>query len=161
MILRMSFDPLPFDLELHYGYGLVHLGGQRVVYGVVDVSVQDVGPEFLAVIPCVDLFRKRCKGSQVDPVSHLQHVEVVVADIHPEKVGDAGPVSCGCAHPYHIVVAPLEVHIMEVHEEVHDPVWVRTSVEYVSDNVELIYGYPPDALRKFRYEVFAQAHLDD
>ena len=91
--------------------------------------------EKLARIIAVNLFGERRQRPQIDAVADLQHVEVVVADIHAQQIGDAGPVSGRRAHPHDVVVAPLKIHIVKVHQEIHDLVRVRTSVKNIADDM--------------------------
>ena len=120
MVLRMRHDTLPFHLELADGNGLVHLRCQRIIHRVELVFIQPLRLEKLTRIVAVDVFCHGRQRTKIDAVSDFQHIEIVITDIHSQHVGDAGPVACSCAHPYDIVISPLEIHIVIIHEKVHD-----------------------------------------
>ena len=114
--------------------------------------------EFAGVI-AVNLLRGGRKRSQIDSVSDLQHVKVIIADVHAQKVRHAGPVARCRSHPDNIVIAPLEIHIMVIHQKIHDFIRVRASVKDVADNVQFVHRKAADCLRElhdifFRYAAF-------
>ena len=94
--------------------------------------------ESIARVITVKLLRKCRKRSQVDAIADFKHIEVVVADVHSQHIGYAGPVACCSAHPDYIVIAPLEVNIVIFHKEIHNLVGVRASVKYISDYMKSV-----------------------
>ena len=118
----------------------MHLGRQAGIHGVIDILVQNLRHETLAGIVLVDLRRKHGQRADVDAVAILQHVEAVVADGNAHHVADAGPVSGDCAHPGNVVVSPLDVHVVKLHQLVHDDIGPGASVEDVPDDVEPVNG---------------------
>lgn len=101
--------------------------------------IQPLRLEKLTRIVAVDVFCHGRQRTKIDAVSDFQHIEIVITDIHSQHVGDAGPVACSCAHPYDIVISPLEIHIVIIHEKVHDEIRMRSSVPNIPDNVQTIY----------------------
>ena len=93
------------------------------------------GHEPLAGVVLVHLGCKHGQRPQIDAVAVLQHVEAVVADGDTQHIADAGQVSCGRAHPGDVVVSPLDVHIVEVHQFLHNDLRPGTSVENVPDDM--------------------------
>ena len=105
----------------------------------------------------VHLFRKGGKRSQVYSVAHFKHVEVVIAYVHSQQVGDARPVSRSRAHPHDVMISPLEVNVVVIQQIVHNLVRVSSSVEDISDNVQLVYGKSADCLCQLDYVLLRHA----
>ena len=135
MILRMRHNPLSFHFELADGNGFVHLRSQGLLNLVILVSFQNMGLEELAWVIAVHLLCKGSQRSQVDAISVFQHIKIIIADIHTKNVGNARPVSCRSAHPDNIVIAPLKIHVMIVHQEIQNCIGMRPSVKDISNNM--------------------------
>ena len=145
--LRVILYHLAFDLELDDRDGLMHAGFELVVDRVEFVHVQNVRPELLAVVVAVCRLGKGGEPPHVDPVAQLQHVHVVVADVHADQVGYACPVARRGSHPDHVVVAPLEIHVVEIHEIVHNVIRVRSTVKDIAYDVEVVHRQHADRVR--------------
>ena len=131
VVLRMAAEELLLQLELDDGHGLVHFGGQDGVHRVIDIFVQHVGGEALAGVVPIDFGGKHGQGAQVDAVAVLQLVKVVVADRPAKDAGHAGLVACEGPQPGDVVVAPLDVHVVELPQPLQDPVgqrWPRSKM---------------------------------
>ena len=148
LVFRMYLDSLPFNLELADCDCLMHSCRKILVHRVKLVCIQNMRSEKFTRVIAVNLLRKRRKRSQVDSVSNLKHIEVIVAYVHTKQVRYACPVPRCCSHPYDVVVAPLEINIVISHEEVHDFIRMSTSVKNVSYNMELIHRKAADRLCK-------------
>ena len=135
MVFRMCQDPLSFYLKLADGNGFMHPRRQFLIHRVELIPIQNMWTELFTRIVAINLLREGGQRPQVDSISHFQHIEVVIADIHPQHVGNACPVACGRTHPDDIVVAPLEVHFMIVHQEIHDGIRMGATVENIADNM--------------------------
>ena len=94
--------------------------------------------EKLTRIVSVNFFGEGRQRPQIDAVAHLQHVKIVVADVHAQQIGDTGPVAGRRAHPHDVVVAPLKIHIVIVHEKVQDLIRMRASIKDIADDMQLI-----------------------
>ena len=112
-VFRVPAEQLPLQLHLHDKHGLVHLGGQGGVHGVEFVFVQDVGGKALTGVVPVDLGGEHGQRPQIDAVAVLQQIEVVVAHAPPQDAGHAGLVAQVGADPGDVVVAPLDVYVVE------------------------------------------------
>ena len=116
----MALDELSFHLEEDDGDGLLHRG---------DHVVCPVGP-----------LCEEGELAQGDAVGALEHLKGVVTDIRPYDGGDASLRACCRPHPTDVMVAPLEVQGVVLHEAIHDLVRVCPPVEDVPYEVEVIHG---------------------
>ena len=116
----------------------MHACCKLVVYRVKFVLVQNMWPELLALVASICISSKCCKSSKVNSVSNLKHIKVIIADVHSNDVSYASKVSCRSTHPDDIVVTPLKINIVVIHQIVHYCIWMRTSIIDITYDVELI-----------------------
>ena len=116
----------------------MHACCKLVVYRIKFVLVQNMWPKLLALVASICISSKCCKSSKVNSVSNLKHIKVIIADVHSNDVSYAGKVSCRSTHPDDIVVTPLEINIVVVHQIVHNCIRMRTSVIYITYDVKLV-----------------------
>ena len=160
-VLGVLFDELAFEFELDNADGLAHLGGELRIYRIVLVLVKDVSLEALTRVIAVDFRREHGEGAKVDAVPVFKRIEGVVAGSYSEHVGDAGRISAGSAHPVNVVVAPLDVNVVEVHELFHNKIRPCTSVKDISDDVKGVDGQVLDQLAERNNELVRKINLDD
>ena len=60
------------------------------------------------------------------------HIGVLDADA--QDIEDARLTAAGGAHPEHIVVAPLDIHAVVMHEHIHDVVGPGATVKHIADD---------------------------
>ena len=150
-IFRMGHDSLSLYLELADSDGLIHLRRQFRINRIVFIFIKDFRLKVLTRVIPINRRSKDCQRPQVNPVSDFQHIKIIVADVHPQYVCNAGPVSCRRAHPNDIVVSPLKIHVMVIEKKVHNGVRMRASVPDVSDDMQSVYRQVADQI----------CHLDD
>jgi len=107
--------------------------------------------------PLVNAVGKGGQGQQVDAVAIFQGVQVGVAQGNPDHAGHAGRVACRGAHPQDIVIPPLEIQGMVLHEVFHDQLGPRPPVEHVADDVEMVGDQPFDDAGNFNDEMVGPA----
>ena len=78
-----------------------------------------------------------------------------------DRAGHARRLAGRSAHPEHIVVAPLDIEGMVIHQAVHDFIRLRTAVKDVADDVEMINNEPLNQLCHGDDEVFGAADFED
>ena len=78
------------------------------------------------------------QGPERDAVAVFEDAGRMVFEVHADDVGAAGPVAAGGAHPEHVVVAPLDVDAVVVHEEVDDLVGLAAPVVDIADDVQMV-----------------------
>ena len=78
-----------------------------------------------------------------------------------EDGGHQGAASGGGPHPQHVVVAPLDVHIVVVHQGVHDDVGPGPPVEHVPHHVEPVHHHPLDEVAHGYDEALSPVDVDD
>ena len=159
--LRMSLDNLSFEFELAYSNSLVHPRCKILVYRIELVEVEHLRSEFFAVVISVSVLGKCCKRSQVEPIADFEHIEVVVADVHSQEVTDAGPVSGRGSHPYDIVIAPLEIYILVLHEVIEDIIRMSSPVKDIAYDMQFVDSEPRYRLGHFTDELVDQSTLCD
>ena len=139
----------------------MHLRRKSRVYRIIDIFIQDLRKEPLTRVIPVDLRRKHGQWAEIDSVTVLKNVKSIVADRNPEHITDAGQIACGCAHPGDIVVAPLDIHVVEMHELVHDNVRTRSTVEDITDDMQAVHGQVLDQIAECHDELVTHLDVDD
>ena len=161
LVIRVALRDLAFHLKLDHCDRLVHLRRKSRVYRIIDIFIQNLRKEPLTRVIPVDLRRKHGQRAEIDSVTVLKNVKSVVADRNPEHITDAGQITCGCAHPGDIVVAPLDIYIVEVHELVHDNVRTRSTVEDITDDMQAVHGQVLDQIAECHDELVTHLDVDD
>ena len=143
-ILRPPLDELALELELDDGDRLLHLRHQAdFIAGEIFARVH-LGAEQAARIVLVGFHGERGQRQEADPVTVAQRFHVAVAQRAAHHVGDAGLAPGGRAHPQDVVVAPLDVDLMMLHQVVKNEVRPRPTVVNVTDDVQLLDGQALD-----------------
>ena len=135
LILGMTADELAFQLEHHHRDRLVHLGCQRGIDRVELVFVQYVRHEALARVVRVGGCREHGQRTQVNAVPVLQAVKTVVADGDTQHAHEAHRVAAHRTNPGNVVIAPLDVNVVVLHQLVQNTVGTRTAVKNITDNM--------------------------
>ena len=52
------------------------------------------------------------------------------------------------AHPHHIVISPLDIDGMMLHQRIHDHMRIRTSVKNISYHMKMVYDQTADQITK-------------
>ncbi len=126
----------------------MHLCGQRGVYRVVGVLIQQVGAKHLARVVAVKVGRKHRQRAQVDAVAILQQVKVIVADAKAHHTGSANGAAQGGTQPVDIVVAPLNVHIAKRSQLFNNGVRMGAAVKNIPQNMQPVHRAPANQAAK-------------
>lgn len=162
LIFRVALIELALQLEFQDGHGLMHPGSLALVHHVVDILVIDFWLEDLAGVIPIDLAGKVIQDPEVDPVAVLQAVKGIVFNGIPHDGHHADLIAQGSSHPNHVVVAPLNVHLVaEVDELPHDGVGAGAPVEDVPDYMDVVDADPLDHEAEFRDEVLLDLLIQD
>ena len=138
-------------------------GGQRFVLLCVLLGVVsgEFGGKAGAVAILVDLIGKKGQRPQRNAVTGLDDLQIVVVD----GVGEYGGHQCaapgGGSHPQHIVVAPLDVHGVVIHEGVHNDVRPGSAVEHIAHHVEPVHHHALDEIAHGHDKVLRPIDVDD
>ena len=159
-VFRVSHYSLSFNLELAYGYCLVHSCHKLLVHRIVFVCFYCLRPECCTRVIGINLLCHGCQRSQVNSVSHLHHVKVVVFDVYSQHIGNACPASRCRTHPENVVIAPLEINIVIVHEIIHNLVGSSTSVPNVSYYMESVNSQTADNICHLNDEILSFSALN-
>ena len=161
LVIRVTFDRLSLQFELNHRDRLVHLRCKSRIYGIINVLIENFRKEALARII---LINPRCKHRQlaeIDPISILEDIKAIIADRDPQNGTDAGKVAGSCAHPGDIVVAPLDIHIVEVHQLVHDDIRTRSTIKDIADNVQTVHSQVLDQVAQCLDKFISHTDIDD
>ena len=161
LILRMATDQCPLLLKQDDTDGLTHLRGETGIYRVGDIGIQEMWLEAGTWVIAIHLLRIHRKRTQIDAIAVLEHIEGVIGGGDAENACDAGRITTGGTHPLGIMIPPLDIHIMEAHQLLHDLVRMRASVEDITDDVKVIDDEVLDQLRQRHDEIIAHIDVDD
>ena len=160
--VRVAVDDLTFQLEHQDADGLVHhRAAVQHALGIGAAGRVGVGhPDGQIVLP-IELLGHALQMPQVDAVAILEHAVVVIGQRGLEHRADADGASGGGTHPHHVVVAPLDVHVVVAHEQVQNDVRARATVKQVAHDVQLVHRQMLDQLAQPHDETVCPAVLDD
>ena len=160
--IRVAVDDLALHLEHQNGHGLVH-HGTAVEHSLGVRAARRVGvghPEGQVVIS-VELLGHPLQMPQVDAVAVLEHGMVVVGQCRFKHGADADGTSGGGTHPDHVMVAPLDIHMVVAHELVQYDIRPGAAVKQVPHDVQLVHSQPLDELTQPDDEPVSAAIFDD
>ncbi len=146
LIRRAPAHELSLEFEHDDADGFVHPGVEALVARAVRLRREVARLEGGGV--AVALVREHRQRQQVDAVAVLEHVEVVVLQAVFHRRRDARGAAGGGAHPEHVVVAPLDVHVVVAHERLEYFVRVGAAVENIAHDVELVHAHALDEGRE-------------
>src|SRR5665648_658918 len=100
-------------------------------------------PAYEAQINCrvisIYIICKYRKRSKVNTISYLKHIKIVVTHVLSYNTCYTCPVS-GCrTHPKDIVVSPLEINIMKIHEKIHNISRMWSSVKNITNYMKSVH----------------------
>ena len=98
---------------------------------------------------------------QVDAVAVLQHPVVVVGKCSFKYRTDADGTAGGSAHPYHVMVAPLDIYIVMTHQQIQNNVRAGAAVKQVAHDMQFIHRQMLDQLAQPHDKAVGAAILDD
>src|SRR5699024_6773000 len=103
---------------------------------------------------------KDAQRPQGNAVAGFDYIQVVVADGVAQHRGNQSPGAGGGAHPQNVVVAPLNVHIVGLHERIHNNIRPGAPVEDIAYNVQLVHDQVLDDLADGPNDVGGLTNLD-
>ena len=159
--LRMGMDQLGLQLQLDHRDGLMHLSRQVSVDRIINIVVIGMGIIQRTGIVAVHLPGKNGKGPHIQSVAVLQQVKIVVLDGNPDHIGDKSSVAGGCPDPGNIMVAPLNIHIVHVHQFVQNDIRPGPPVKDISDDVQLVNGQRLDQMAEGDNEGLRNSRLNN
>ena len=154
---------LALQLEEDDGNGLVHPGGQQLVlFGIVFcVSIGELDLKAAGITVLVDFVGKNGQWPQGNAIAGFDYIQIVVADGIGKHRGDQSPGAGGGTHPQNIVVTPLNVHAMAVHQAVHNDVSPGAPVENIADDVQMVAGQRLDDMAQCLDHIGCLADFND
>ena len=149
--VRVAVDHLTFQLEHQDADGLVHHStAVQHPFGVGAAGRVGMGHPDAQVVLAVKLLGHALQMAQIDAIAVFQHSVIMIGQRGLEHRADADGAACGSSHPHHIMVAPLDIHIVVAHEQVQNDVRARAAIKQVAHDMQLVHGQMLDQ--------FAQPH---
>ena len=160
--LRSAANNLTLQLKLQYRHRLVHLRHQ-VLRLLVHAIVGKLGlrKEECARVVAIDLHGEGGQRQEVDAIAILQGGHVAEAQTHADYVGHTGSVARRRSHPKQVVVAPLNVEVVVITQDIHDQVCPGTSVVDVAYHVQQVDRQPLDQVGQSDDEIVGPTCGDD
>ena len=139
----------------------MHLCRKSRINRIVNVLVENLRRKTGTRIIAVNLRRKHRERTQINSISILKHIKAVVADRNSQNVADTRRIA-GCrTHPGDVMISPLNVDIVELHQLIHDDVRARSSIKDVSDDVQIVNRQVLDQLTDCRNELVCNLRVND
>ena len=140
---------------MHHGAAVEHSLRVRAAGGI------RVGHPDRKIVLAVELLRHTLQVPQVDAVAVLQHPMVVVSKRGFKYGADADRTAGGSTHPYYVMVAPLDIHVMVAHQQIQNNVRAGAAVKQVAHDMQLIHRQMLDELTQAHDKAVGAAVLDD
>ena len=122
----------------------MHLRRQLRIHCIVNIFVKNLRQKTGTRIVPVHALRKHRQRAQVNSVAVLQYIKSIVTERHTQNIADTRPVARRRAHPRNIMIAPLDIHIMEMHQFLQNDIRSRTTVKYIAQDMKIIDRQTPD-----------------
>ncbi len=122
----VAHDDLPLELEQQDVHGL----RQRRELG--SQAGRAIGNRLVGALG------KRHKLAQGDAVVVLQDLEIAVAQVVAQNRDDARRLTGGRAHPQQVVIAPLDIQRVVLHQAVHDLGRPAAAVEDIAHQMQMV-----------------------
>ena len=109
----------------------------------------------------IGVHREGSQRQQVDAIAILQGRQVAKTQAHADHIGHTGSVARRRTNPQQVVVAPLDVEVMVVAQDVHDQVRTRSSVVNIANDVQQVDGQPLDQVGERNDKIVSTSRGDD
>ena len=141
---RMPHDGLSLGLPLQDGDGLVHLQVDLDLLRIIGAGSLQL--EHGAGVIRVGRGGVAGQRQHVDAVAILQDIHVAVAGADADDVADAAQLSCCRSHPENIVIAPLDVQGVVLHQLVHNNMGAWAAVKDIAHDMQMVHNQPLNQL---------------
>ena len=150
------------EFELNDSDSLVHLRHEAhlLLVGVFAAVFKSRLEDYARVIG-IGFHGKGGQRHHVDAISFLKRLRIGIAQAEAQDAGDATEVARRRSHPQDVVVAPLDVDVVEVAERVHDKMRARTAVVDVAEDVQAVDGQALDEIAEGDDEVVGAARSNN
>ena len=125
------------------------------------MMILSVNTETIAWIISVSLNGKTCQRHQINSIAVFQHIKIIIAGRQPDNIGYAGFMPGSRTHPYHIMIPPLEIHVLQLHQMIHDNMRPRSSVENIPDHMKSCDNQTLNSLGNSHNKLFGPVDSDD
>ena len=157
-VFLAAVHKLALKLIHNYAYGLVHAGIKLRIARLEGLLRQLPRGENVRV--AIALGREHGKRQKIYAVCIFQHVKIIVLHAVFYRRCNAHGAACRRAHPKHIVIAPLHVHMMVRHKMVEYNVRMGSAVEYVANDMQFVNGHALYKRSHFFYHGIRAACID-
>ena len=157
-VLRVPADELSLQLEHDDGDCLVRLGER--IHAVLDVVGVVLRAWHEPRTALVGLLRKPDEVAQADAVCVFHNGKRVVLQSRVEHRRHADRTARRRAHPDNVMVAPLDIHPVMLHEHIQNAVGACAAVVDVADHVQSVHRHALDQAAERLDERARHAHLD-
>ncbi len=137
----------------------MHSGIQSQILRIIVIVI--VYSESVTVRIRISCQCKRRKRDQIDAVALLQRCQITVSGGHADHITDAGPLSAGRPHPYHIMVTPLHIHRMILTERIQNNMRPRPPVVDISHDMKVIDNEPLDQIAQCYNKLLGSVQAND
>ena len=163
--IRVAVDHLTFQLKHDHRNGNVHqCAAAQAGVAELKAGVVALGHPDGKVAIAVHFIGKLAQTAQVQAVALLQRFHIGIRKRSFQHGGNANGAACRCAHPNRVVVAPLNIHIVVIHQGIHNAVRARAAVIQIAHNVQFIHRKALDQLAEVDNKIVGLPvfdHADD
>lgn len=157
---RAPPDQLSLQLKLNDGNGLVHLLIQHSLLHII-ILLPVIQLESLAAVLVIQRHSQPRQGDQVDPIALFQDVQIAILGTDTDDIGDTAGIARRSPHPQYVVIAPLNVHGMMLHQRVHHQVRIRPPVINITHHMKMIYHEAADQSAQRHDQLLGAPGADD
>ena len=159
---RTAANGLSFQLELDDTDSLVHLSQESERLRVADgFSWNRSQTEQCTWVVGIGFHGEGSQRQQVDAIAVFQYACVAEAGHETYDIGYTNIVTGSSTHPQNIMIAPLDIPIMVIAEDIHDMMRSVSSVEDVAQDMERVDGQSLDQVTECCNESVGTAGTDN
>ena len=155
----MTHNQLTFQFQLNHCNRLMHLHIKAEILGIVIRVIAD-GKD-TAVCMLIGFQCKGCQRDKINTIPLFQRVQIAVSCSNTNHCCNTCCASAGSTHPRDIMISPLHINRMIIHQSIHDNMRSRSSVKNITDNMQMIHHKTLDQIGQCNDKLLSPSNSDN
>ena len=159
MKFSVSVDKLSFQLELNDRNCLMHLLTQFFFQCIIIGSSLHL--KCITRIIFVNFHGKSSERKHIDSITVFKNIKIAISNTVTQYRCNTCTLSDSSSHPYNIMISPLNIKGMVIHQTIHNKMRTRSTVKNITKNMQMIHNKPLDQFCKRNDKILCTSNLND
>ena len=159
MEFSVSVDKLSLQLELNDRKCLMHLLTQFFFQCIIIGS--SIHLKCITRIIFINFHGKSSEWKHIDSITVFKNIKITISNTVAQYRCNTCTLSDGSSHPYNIMISPLNIERMVIHQTIHNKMRTRSTVKNITENVKVIHNKALDQFCKRNDKVLCASDLND